>query len=120
LMLDPTRARRLFKICGMFGSAYAGERAEAARLADALVRDAGETWETVILRALSPPPTGNGATPTGLWRDMVHFCLRHQNFDVLNKREVTFLRSMSRWRGAPSHRQRQWLENIFERLEDAA
>ena len=39
--LDPDRLR---KLCGMFGSHHVGERANAARTADALVRQHGLTW----------------------------------------------------------------------------
>jgi hypothetical protein len=35
---------RLAKLCGMFGSAHAGERAAAAAKADQLVRNLGLTW----------------------------------------------------------------------------
>jgi hypothetical protein len=46
----------LAKLCGMFGSDHAGERANAAAVADKLVRQAGLRWPDVILPALSPPP----------------------------------------------------------------
>jgi hypothetical protein len=44
-------AQRLAKLCGMFGSDHAGERATAALKADRLVRDQGLTWPDVILPA---------------------------------------------------------------------
>jgi hypothetical protein len=51
-------ARKLARICGMFGSAHAGERAAAALVADRMVRDHGLTWGQVITAARShePPP----------------------------------------------------------------
>jgi hypothetical protein len=41
-------ADRLVKLCGMLGSAHAGERANAAEAADRLVRAAGLTWADII------------------------------------------------------------------------
>ena len=38
----------LVKICGMFGSSHAGERAAAAQAADRLVRSKKLTWADVI------------------------------------------------------------------------
>ena len=46
--LDPTLAERLAKLCGMFGSDHAGERAAAAAKADALLRSHGLTWFDVL------------------------------------------------------------------------
>jgi hypothetical protein len=53
-LLDPNIADRLARICGMFGSAYDGERASAAAKADQLVRDLGLTWPEIILPTLRP------------------------------------------------------------------
>jgi hypothetical protein len=39
---------RLAKVCGLFSSDHVGERAEAARRADALVRAAGLTWPQLL------------------------------------------------------------------------
>ncbi len=39
---------RLAKVCGLFSSNHVGERAEAARRADALVRAAGLTWPDLL------------------------------------------------------------------------
>jgi hypothetical protein len=66
-MMAPTAFRkRLAMICGMFSSSHAGERDNAAALADRLVREQGTTWETVIA---GPPATdtrsGYGESPRG-------------------------------------------------------
>lgn len=45
-------AERLAKLCGMFGSAHAGERAAAAAKAHDLIRSLRLTWFDVI----APPP----------------------------------------------------------------
>ena len=61
-ILLPDRRDRLIRLCGMLGSAHDGERANAARMADKLVREAGLTWHNVIA---TPPP----AQPTArAWR----------------------------------------------------
>ena len=44
---------RLARICGLFGSDHAGERAGAAAAADKLVRQAGLRWPDIILSVLS-------------------------------------------------------------------
>jgi hypothetical protein len=46
--LDKQTAARLARICGMFGSNHAGERASAAAMADSMVRQLGMTWPDVI------------------------------------------------------------------------
>ena len=40
---------RLVKLCGIFGSDHAGERANAAAAADRLVRQAGLRWPDVLI-----------------------------------------------------------------------
>jgi hypothetical protein len=47
---------RLRKLCGMFSSAHDGEIANAARMADRLVRAAGLAWGDVLRPSLPPPP----------------------------------------------------------------
>jgi hypothetical protein len=64
-MLDDLARRRLGKICGMFSSPFDGERATAAAKADALVRNAGLTWEQVITAVhLAEPPAQGAKTAT--------------------------------------------------------
>jgi hypothetical protein len=59
-ILHPTSRERLIKFCGLLGSDSDGERANAARMADKLLRDAGLTWRDVISVAAAaqpePPP----------------------------------------------------------------
>lgn len=48
-MTAPTLDReRLAKLCGLFGSDHAGERANAAACADRLVRQAGLRWPDIL------------------------------------------------------------------------
>jgi hypothetical protein len=47
-LFDPNTADRLAKLCGMLGSAHAGQRAAAAEMADKLVRARGLTWPQIL------------------------------------------------------------------------
>lgn len=47
-MTQPLDRVRLAKLLGLLGSAHDGERDNAARFATDLVRESGETWETVL------------------------------------------------------------------------
>ena len=44
--------QRLAKLCGLFSSDHPGERANAAAMADSLLRQAGLRWPDVILPGL--------------------------------------------------------------------
>lgn len=100
--LDPDRLR---KLCGMFGSHHVGERANAARTADALVRQHGLTWGEVIrVPALAPDD----------WRAAARFCAEHQQ--QLSPREIYFIIGLARWRGQPTCKQLKWLNHIVTRL----
>ena len=46
---------RLARLLGMLGSDFDGEVANAGRLADRLVRNAGLTWPDVLAPSLPPP-----------------------------------------------------------------
>jgi hypothetical protein len=46
--LSATDKAKLAKILGMLGSAYEGERANAAKLASKLLREAGMTWADLL------------------------------------------------------------------------
>jgi hypothetical protein len=109
---DPAAADRLAKLCGMFGSTHAGERANAAAAADKLVRSAGLTWSEVI--ALPASPTGNAAD----WRRMLRFCA--DRIGWLNEREADFIVNIAAMRRELSPKQAQWLRAIFARLGGGA
>jgi hypothetical protein len=47
--LDTQSAERLAKLLGMLGSNSDGERANAARMADQLVRGLGLTWGDIVI-----------------------------------------------------------------------
>lgn len=98
--LADTDRTRLARLLGMLGSAYDGEVANAGRLADKLVRNAGLTWPDVIAPALPPPrprPPGDAAADPlrGDWRAMAAACTRWPL--LLNKWEAEFLSGLPRF-----------------------
>ena len=111
-------ADRLMKLCGMFGSDFEGERGNAARMADELVRDAGLTWPDVIIPATKAPSV-NGRVwrePTTI-RETVMVCLLFT--DPLTDWEVDFLRSIA-GRTRHSSKQRKVLDRILGKARDFA
>jgi hypothetical protein len=109
-VLDPRAAERLAKICGMFGSDHAGERAAAAAKANEMVLSLGLRWADVISVPLVPVEAPADIS----WQDALSVCIEH--IDELDPRSQAFVRSLSRWRGEPSERQLQWLFDIHERV----
>lgn len=100
--------RRLRRLCGMMGSDHDGERANAAALADRLIRDSGLTWDAVI--HLTPPRP----QPARNWRAVVSGC-RGQATE-LTTWEKMFLADIS-WRPRdPSPKQLAVLASIARRL----
>lgn len=89
--LPPAAADRLQKLAGMLGSAFDGERANAAAAATRLLEQHGTTWRE-ILAPETPRP--RAPVPTG-WRavvaDLVLFPER------LSDWEQVFLRGLSRF-----------------------
>jgi len=102
-LVTPKLVARLVQLCGMFGSSHDGERANAAALADRLVRQVGLTWADVIV----PPPAE--------WQHMALVCRAHAH--SLNDRERDFLANIGRLRKPPSDKQLDWLIAIYERLQ---
>jgi len=96
-------AERLAQLCGMFGSAHEGERANAAALADRLVRQSGLTWHDVIRQ---PPPE---------WQAIAIHVRAHRH--MLNARERDFIDNVVRQRRPPSEKQLDWLVAIYSRLQ---
>jgi hypothetical protein len=100
--LVPAVADRLVKLAGLFGSDHDGERAEAARQADRLVRSLGLAWQDVIV---TPPPE---------WQAMAKACKQHAH--ELSDRDRQFITNLSKLRRPPSDNQMAWLLDIFERV----
>jgi hypothetical protein len=110
-LLDPLVADRLAKLCGMLGSAYAGERASAALMADKLVRSLGLTWFQVILPRQAPRPEPRRYE----WsiREKLDY-LREQQLDSLTAWERKFILSMS-GRRRPSEKQTAVINRLFDK-----
>lgn len=79
---------RLVKLCGMFGSDHAGERANAAAAADRLVRQAGLRWPEVIRPPLLPPDPNV--------ESQIKFCAART--DLLTEWERGFIASLEKRR----------------------
>jgi hypothetical protein len=65
--LRPAELRKLVNICRMFSTSHDGERANAASLADKLVRDHGTDWAD-ILHAEPPAPVAIQPQTPRYWR----------------------------------------------------
>jgi hypothetical protein len=93
--LDPNTAERLARICGMFGSDHAGERASAAAMADTMIRKLGLTWQDVISSSTSLSNT----TPSYRFdrddflsvEELFHYALLAEDEGLLNAWETRFL-----------------------------
>jgi hypothetical protein len=103
-LLDPSAADRLVKLLGMLGSHHDGERANAALMADALIRDRGLTWHDVIAIP---------ASTTMSWQRMASWCRAHH--EQFNAKERDFIQTMQTWSGQPSEKQLKWLVDLFIR-----
>lgn len=64
--MTPETRTRLVRLLGMLGSAHDGERANAAALADRLVRNAGLVWDQVVAPVGSAGERARGEEPTNL------------------------------------------------------
>ena len=101
---------KLVKVLGRLGSDFDGERAEAARVANEMVRRAGLTWPQLVNNsapALSAPQ----------WREAVEQCLAVP--EAITAWEHDFLVSLRRFRRL-SDKQRGILERIFLKIERVA
>ena len=105
---------RLVKLCGMFGSDHAGERANAAAAADKLIHEAGLRWPDVLLPALPPPPQRPNVRTVAA---AVAFVLDHE--DALTEWECDFARSIRRLRYPPSPKQIEVLERLVDKVRRA-
>ena len=112
--LSSSTTTTLIKLCGMLGSDHIGERANAALMADKLVRSAGLTWSDIIV----PPRHHAGQHHPHDWRGMRDFCAAH--FYSLRERERDFVDGLADWRGRLSEKQMMWLVAIYSRLQREA
>ena len=106
---------RLAKLCGLFGSDHAGERANAAAAADKLVRQAGLRWPDVIRPPLPPPP---GPAELADAREAIAFCRRFPA--VLTQWESGFLASVAAQQQRLTRKQLGVLTRIVVKVRVAA
>jgi hypothetical protein len=104
----PAELGRLAKICGMFGSDHAGERAAAAMQA------AGLTWADVL--AANIEPTGPNPDQNAAWQtEMTPAVILAHYGHALSAWETNFLATLIK-RPNHSRRQLEVLAKIRERF----
>jgi hypothetical protein len=101
--LDPDAAKRLAKLCGMFGSHHDGERAAAAALADKLARASGLTWPEIF-----------GLEP-GSISEKLELLRRH--LDELTRWECQFVINLPGFRHLP-RKQLEVLDRLVAKVRD--
>jgi hypothetical protein len=121
--MTPSQRTRLIKLLGMLGSEHDGECLNAARSAQRLVKEAGETWEQVLMAAtgVDPQEVANAAFKAGYadgrayrpptWRALAEDLLDED----INDWETEFCEGfIARGWASPSEKQRA----VFERMAD--
>jgi hypothetical protein len=104
---------RLAKVCGLFSSDHVGERAEAARRADALVRLAGLTWPELLGAEL--PGAGKFGTSRPRESRLSPGQILARHGAALTGWEKQFLTTLIR-RPGWSHRQTEIFREIQDRV----
>ena len=116
--LPAATAARLARVCGLLGSDFDGERAEAARRATQILRDAGLTWRDLV--AASPasrpaprePREGRDSVAPFDHVAAVRQCLADEA--LFSAWERAFLRTIQHWPRL-SPRQRDILGRLVSR-----
>jgi hypothetical protein len=120
---------RLVKLCGVFSSHHPGEIANAAALADKLLREHGLQWSDVIRLPIgreldeaadSDAAVGGGdpfATWPGGWRGACEFVLRHKA--LLSRWEQEFASKVSGYIGNITGKQKPILRDLVDRCMQA-
>ena len=124
--LDQRDRDRLIKLLGMVGSSSDGEALNAARLADKLVKDRGETWATVLngngtaaanpfagfqWHHYAPPPPPPPSRGGERWRTVADFILTYKD-TLINEWEYHFLESIIARPGGLTQKQMATLVKI--------
>jgi hypothetical protein len=99
---------KLTKLCGLFSSDFEGERANAAALADRLLRSHGLRWVDVLSASRLPPPDPPA------WQSTVAACRARP--DRLSAWERDFLAELATYRHPPSGKQADILARIAARV----
>jgi hypothetical protein len=105
-------AKRLAKLCGMFGSEHIGERAAAAAAADRLVREQGLSWVDVIRG-----PWSRSSRKLKTINDKLDFLSEHA--DVLTDWEKKFIVTVRGFR-RKSRRQIETINGLVDKVCDLA
>ena len=110
--------QRLSKLCGLFGSEFDGERANAARMADDLIRGFGLTWKDVIWpgHAEAGAPLQARHEPRD-HQDAARMCLRFA--EALSEWERGFCRSVLGFTKL-SEKQQRVLYRLVEKAQEFA
>src|SRR5580765_6310599 len=110
-ILPADKLKRLIQFCGMLGSDFPGERANAAKMANDLLREHKLTWEEALGGAkpnganpFTPPPPGWKSSKPVAWREQARECLD----SILKQPRATL-----------SPKQAAVLDKIYGRLFDA-
>jgi hypothetical protein len=103
--------KRLTKICGLFSSAFPGERSNAAALADRFVRERGWEWHEVLAAPSLPP---SAPEPPATWQQVVAACRARS--DLLSQWERRFLDEIATYQHPPSTKQLDALARVAKRV----
>ena len=136
LILAPEARARLSKLVGMFGSSSEGERAVAALKATQLLHGVGATWADLVeslpvqsavvpIHFATRPETRRaaeamrrGPEPCSLlrrWQKTARMVAAYP--EMLNERELDFVRDIAVRRDEPTVKQTDWLNNLAARVE---
>jgi hypothetical protein len=94
-------------------SDHDGEVVAAARAISRVLKSNKLDWHDLAQALCLPLPAVHPCDDRD-WRDLLAFCATRMS--RLSSREREFLRSIARWRGDLTARQRDWLECIAEKL----
>jgi len=110
----PDHATQIGKLIPRLASDHDGEVVATVRAIMRVLKTAGLDLHD-LARVIKLPGAGDGDEPD--WRTLLRACRAHM--DELTRREVKFIESLSRWRGAPTEKQRAWLAAIYDRQQEA-
>jgi hypothetical protein len=120
-ILTARELEMLAKLCGMFSSHHPGEVANAAAMADRLLRQHGLRWSDVLRLPQIETEVTNAdtiddpfATWPGGWRAACAFTLRHR--DVLSDWDRAWCEKVSRYAGNITSKQRPILSAIVDKV----
>ncbi|NCC52637.1 MAG: hypothetical protein EOM20_15660 [Spartobacteria bacterium] len=108
---------RLVRLCGMFSSSFDGERANAAAMADKLLKERGLTWEKALFSIAARPEPRRVWDEPHYTSDIAYECLKWP--EPLTDWELEFLRSVA-GRSRLTEKQRRVLARIEKKCRTYA